>query len=312
MRKKLQYHIGTYIMVTLFGVLMLSCSDGGADNLVPELKPVFALSQTEFTIPSAGDTIHVEVTENMEYEYQLPEVDWLKELESRVKHTHSFIILPNDSCDDREAKIRFVNKADGKELFVVVRQMKTNAIVVAQDKYRINSEAKDWDLQVNTNIEFEAESSADWLKVNQTNSRGLVEKKLTLSAEANISANAREATITLTGEGLEQTIHVVQIGKTDRIKLVIEHEENSFMTPVIEGENAFGTTDWGDGTKEDYTHGRSYTYNNQGKKQATFDIYGATSFTIDKLGSISSLTIYIDKGKNSSVEDMEIDKKEWD
>jgi len=283
-------------------------------KVIQEPLIVFALSQTEFTVPSAGDTIQVEVTENMGYEFQIPEVDWIKEAESRAlsKHVHSFVVMPNDSYDDREAKIKFVNKADDDESFVVVKQMKTNAIVVAQDKYRINSEAKDWDLQVNTNVEFEAKSSADWLKVNQVDARGLVEKKLTLSAEANISANAREATVTLAGEGLVQTIHVVQIGKTDRIKLVVKHEEKTFMTPVIEGENAFGTTDWGDGTKENYAKGRSYTYKIQGKKQATFDIYGAESFTIDKLGSISSLTIYIDKGKNSSVEDVEIDKKEWD
>lgn len=283
-------------------------------KVIQDPVPVFALSQTDFTIPSAGDTIQVEVTDNTGYEYQLPNVDWIKEIESRAlaKHVHSFVILPNDSYDNREAEIKFVDKTDNREWYVNIKQMKTNAIVVAQDKYRIHSEAKNWDLTINTNVEFEAVSSADWLKVTPVNSRGLVEKKLSLSAEANISADAREATVTLTGEGLVQTIHVVQIGKTDRIKLVVKHEEETFVTPTMEGENAFGTTDWGDGTIENYANGRAYTYKEGGQKQATFDVYGVKTFTIDKLGSISSLTIYIDKGKNSSVEDVEIDRKEWD
>ena len=277
-------------------------------------EPQLILSQTDYMVSSSGETICVQLRSNSEYSYELSDVDWIKESESRAmsSYTHYFEVLPNETYDKREAQIKFVNKENGDEQFVSIKQVQLNAIVVAQDKYRINSEAKSWDLTINTNVEFEAVSSASWLKVNRENSRGLVEEKISISAEANISTSAREATITLTGEGLVQTIHVVQIGKTDRIKLVIQHEEKTLLTPAMEGENAFGTTDWGDGNNENYARGRAYTYQTEGRKKATFDVYGAKSFTIDKIGSISSLTIYVDKGKSGSVEDVEIDQKEWD
>jgi len=284
-------------------------------KVIQEPMSLLSVSQVEFIIPSIGDTIQVEVTNNGEYEYQISDVEWIKEeLNGRnlTKNVHTFVILPNESYDDRNGKIKFISKIGNKELFVVVKQMKVNAIVVAQDKYRINSEANNWELLVNTNVEFDAVSSADWLKIDQTNSRGLVEKKLNISAEANASTSSREATITLSGEGQVQIVHVVQTGKTNRIKLVVEHEETMLYTPFMYGENVFGTTDWGDGTIEKFTNSRSYTYNTEGTKTATFDVYGAEYLQIGPLNSISSLVIYVDKDKNSSVEDMEIDKKEWD
>ena len=318
MKKYISY-LSMYMMIGWLCIMAISCSD--SENEVPapapkpeSIEPQLILSQTDYMVSSAGDTICVQLRSNSEYSYELPDVDWIKESESRAmsSYTHYFEVLPNETYDNREAQIKFVNKENGDEQFVSIKQVQLNAIVVAQDKYRINSEAKSWDLTINTNVEFEAVSSASWLKVNRENSRGLVEEKISISAEANISTSAREATITLTGEGLVQTIHVVQIGKTDRIKLVIQHEEKTLLTPAMEGENAFGTTDWGDGNNENYARGRAYTYQSEGRKKATFDVYGAKSFTIDKIGSISSLTIYVDKGKSGSVEDVEIDQKEWD
>lgn len=315
MKTTFRYDRCIFMMICLFCLFNSSCSDNVEEEIKPnKSEPQLTLSQTEYTVRSAGETICVELMSNSDYSYELPDVDWIIENESRAmsNYTHYFEVLPNETYENREAQIKFINRGNGDEQYVNIKQMQFNAIVVAQDKYRINSEAKSWDLIINTNMEFEAVSSDDWLKVNHADSRGLEEEKLSISAEANISANAREATITLTGEDLVQTIHVVQIGKTDRIKLVVQHEEMTFLTPAIGGDNTFGTTDWGDGTNESYASGRAYTYQTEGQKKAIFDIYGAKSFTIDKLGSISSLTIYVDKGKSGSVEDVEIDKKEWD
>ena len=277
-------------------------------------EPQLVLSKTDYVVSSAGDEICIELKSNSEYIYELPEVDWIKENESRAMstYTHYIEVLPNESYDNRTAQIKFVNQENGKEEYVTIKQMKVNAIIIAQDIYRINSEANNWELVSNANVEFEAISSAEWLKVTPVDSRGLVEKKLNLSAEANISTDVREATVTLNGEGLEQTIHVIQSGKTDRIKLVVKHEEETFMTPTITGKDIFGTTDWGDGTVEQFVHERTYKYKKEGQKTTTFDVYGAEYFLIGPLKSISSLVIYVDKDKNSSVEDVEIDQKEWD
>ena len=278
-------------------------------------EPQLILSKSDYVVSCAGDEICIELKSNSEYIYELPEVDWIKESESRAMstYTHYIEVLPNESYDNRTAQIKFVNIENGEEEYVTIEQMKVNAIVIAQENYRISSEANYWELAVNTNVEFEAMSSADWLKIDETNSRGLVEKKLYLSAEANVSVDSREATVTLNGEeGLVQTIHIVQMGKTNRIKLVVKHEETTMMAPYVYSQNIFGTTDWGDGTIENFTHQGTHTYKSTGPKTTTFDIYGADALAITELNSISSLVIYVDKDKNSSVEDVEIDQKEWD
>lgn len=272
-------------------------------------KPQLILSATEYTIPSTGDTICIELQSNSEYSYELPELDWIKEPQSRAMstYTHYFIIQPNESYDPRSVEIKFLNKQNNEEFLVTITQMPIYAIIVAQDKYQFDSEAHELELAINTNVEFESSSSADWLKASTSQSQGLQERKLYMSITANNNPEVREATLTLKGKGLIQTIQVIQAGSTDRIKLAITHEENTLTTPTIAPEiNTFGTIDWGDGTKEDYMKGSTHTYRQEGQKNATFDVYGARSFTIDTLGTISALTIYINKNKESSEENTEI------
>lgn len=320
MTKDFKYYIILFTLTLCFGALIPSCSDDEtevpAPTPTPEVGPQLVLSKTDYVVSSAGEEIAIELKSNSEYRYELPEVDWIKENESRAMatYTHHLEVLPNESYDNRTARIKFVNKANGKEEYVTITQMKVNAIIVAQDNYHIGSEADTWELVANTNVEFKVVSSADWLKTTIVNSRGLIERKLSISAEANVSTDAREATLTLTGEGVEQTIQVLQSGKTNRIKLVITHNEETLVTPTFThySENVFGTTDWGDGTIEPFDKERTYEFKKEGPKTTTFDVYGAESFSIGSLNSISSLVIYVDKDKNSSVEDVEIDQKEWD
>lgn len=277
-------------------------------------EPKLVLSQTDYVVASAGDTIRVELRSNSDYSYELPDVDWIKVSESRAmsSYTHFFEVLPNNTYDNRETQIKFVNKENGEEQFVKIKQMQLNAIVIAEEEYRFSNEKQLWELEVNTNIDFKAVSSADWMEVMGVEARGLEPKKVYVQIAANDSIDTRKAILVLMGKGIEQTIHVTQIGITDRIKLMITHEEKTFIAPQMLGYKILGTIDWGDGTQENYTDRRAYTYKTGGEKKATFDVYGAKSFIIDKLGSISSLTIYIDKDKNSSVEDLEIDHIEWD
>lgn len=178
-------------------------------------KPTLVLTQNEYTVASEGETIKVELKSNVDYEVQLPDVDWVKESSSRAMSaaTHYFEVAPNGEYDARKAEILFVNKENGISEKVMINQAQKDAIIVAKNEYTIEATGGDLKLEVNTNVDFKVETSVDWIKQN-TGSRGLEAKTLSFKIAENTANEAREGLITITSGDLKQEIKVVQKAKT--------------------------------------------------------------------------------------------------
>lgn len=90
--------------------------------------PIIILSQNEYTVSDAGDTISVDVRSNIEYGIQMPDVDWIiDESSSRgmSSHTLKYIISSNEDYDTRSANIIFYDKnSDLKDTLIVCQQGK--------------------------------------------------------------------------------------------------------------------------------------------------------------------------------------------
>ena len=56
----------------------------------------------------------------------------------------------------------------------------------------------------------------------------------------------------------------------------------------------------------------SHTFEYEGNVTTSFNIYGADSFIIEKITNISSIVLYTDHSSIGSVEDVIIDRIEWD
>ena len=179
--------------------------------------PVLVLTQDEYLVGSDGETIKVELKSNNTYQIEMPSVDWITEADTRAlsTYTHYFIVAPNETYDAREAVIRFVDKENGLEQTVTVRQMQRDAIVVAQSIYEIGAEGGALDFAVQANVDFTVSTDADW--ITQVETRGLTERVLHFDVAANESEEAREATIILSSEsaGMEQMMKVYQAGKVN-------------------------------------------------------------------------------------------------
>ena len=179
--------------------------------------PVLVLTQDEYLVGSDGETIKVELKSNNTYQIEMPSVDWITTADTRAlsTYTHYFIVAPNETYDAREAVIRFVDKENGLEQTVTVRQMQRDAIVVAQSIYEIGAEGGALDFAVQANVDFTVSTDADW--ITQIETRGLTERVLHFDVAANESEEAREATIILSSEsaGMEQMMKVYQAGKVN-------------------------------------------------------------------------------------------------
>lgn len=177
--------------------------------------PALVLSQSEYIVSSAGETIQVELRSNTAYEIEMPGVDWLRENSSRSlsTYTHYFIVDPNETYDARSAVIRFIDRENGIEQTVTVTQMQRDAIVVAQNVYQIGVEGGALNFAVQANVDFTLSTNADW--ITQVEARGLTERMLCFEVTPNEGEEMREAVITLESGSVKQTIKVQQFGKME-------------------------------------------------------------------------------------------------
>lgn len=179
-------------------------------------EPAILLSQKEYTVPSDGETIQVELKSNTSYKVVMPDAPWITETSTRAfsAYTHYFTVAANENYDARTAEVVFVSEGDGTIADTVrIYQAYKGAIVVAQQEYEVKAEGDQLDFQVQTNLELEVSISDDWIKRVEARTRGLVEKQLCFNIEPNESDTlGREATITLRGKdtGISQNILVKQ------------------------------------------------------------------------------------------------------
>ena len=226
-------------------------------------EPKLVISENNIIVSSTGEIIKIEISSNTEYEYKLPDVDWITEPQSRTlsEYTHYFKIDENLSYDQRSAEIPFINKANGETEIVTITQMQKDAIIIARNNYNISGEQQILDFTVNTNVDFEINISSEWIQeYTQESSRSLTERHLSLLIDANPSTTERSATISLNYNDLKQTILINQVARTDKMKISIIHSETEFLSPEFQGNNISGIVTWGDGAQSEL--GNSHYFNN--------------------------------------------------
>lgn len=158
---------------------------------------ILLLSQNEYTVSDAGDTISVDIKSNVEYGVQMPDVDWITdEASSRgmSSHTLKYIIAANEGYDSRSAEIVFYDKnSDLKDTLKVVQAQK-DAIVISQKTYNVKAEGETIEVKLSANVDFEVTMpEVDWVK--QVSSRALKEHTFYFKVAENEGEDSRSAEI---------------------------------------------------------------------------------------------------------------------
>lgn len=176
--------------------------------------PAILLSQKEYTVPSDGETIQVELKSNTSYKVVMPDVPWITEASTRSfsAYTHYFTVAANEDYDARTAEIYFVNEENGLQEKVIVNQVQKDAIVLAEDEYTMDAAGGRLEFTVKANVDFKIDIDAGWIR-QIVATRGLVEHALIFEVDGNNADESRKAIITLTADGCNQVITVVQRGK---------------------------------------------------------------------------------------------------
>lgn len=203
-------------------------------------EPSIVISQNEYVVAAAGETIAIDVTSNVDVTVELPsDVDWISENTTRATstNTYRFDIQPNEDYDQRSAEIKFTNNENGLSEVVTVTQTQKDALVVAKDSYTVDSEGDQIEIEIGHNVDFDIEISADWIKKAQ-NTRAFVTDVLVFDIAANPTPDNREGTIVFTSKdgSLSQTVKVYQKQEGTIIvstkEITLEPEAGTFTVEI--------------------------------------------------------------------------------
>lgn len=178
-------------------------------NVIQNPRPAFSVGQKEYVLDSNGGELEIEVQSNVDYQIQMPEADWLTRItDLPARESPRFNVAPNDSYDERQARIVFYSLENDIYEEVLIRQMQKNALIIAQDSYTIGSKGDRLQLEILTNTELTVTVSDNW--ITQTATRGLEYKYLYFTIAENTDFTSRDGMITIQGGGLEQEIKIHQ------------------------------------------------------------------------------------------------------
>lgn len=261
-------------------------------------REIVVLSKLNYTVPSAGETICVELKTNTDYDYEVQD-DWIKEVRTKAisSYTHYFRIETNESYDSRTGQVIFTNKKTAEKDTVTVLQLQKDAILPLQDKYILDHKEQTLSILLETNNELNVSIDSDWISFNGIiKTKGLEDVTASFSVQANYNVDEREATITFEGGGITRAVLVRQ-KKPGTIDVTLEHCEE--ILPILfvgYYTRVFGTIDWGDGAfyKGYYDLNTNHKYDDSSSKVTRFVFIDDGGFTINNLNSISKITIIVD------------------
>ena len=141
---------------------------------------VILLSQNEYAVSDAGDTMSVEIKSNVDFDVQMPEDDWITdEASSRgmSSHTLKYVIAPNEGYDSRSVEIIFYDKNSDLNDTLKIVQAQKDAIVISKKEYDVEADGETIEVKLSANVDFEVTMpEVDW--ITQVESRSLKEHTL--------------------------------------------------------------------------------------------------------------------------------------
>lgn len=147
--------------------------------------------------------------------------------------------------------------------------------------------AQSVDITIIANQPFSVEVDVAWITYTVAESGD----RVVLSVAENSGSEPRSAEVVISAGDLSHTIMVEQGVKPETMKLTIGHTASTLDSPTWGGSGIRGTIDWGDGTTEEYQDGISHDYVDNQRRSAQFTMEGATTFCIERVGEIESITI---------------------
>ena len=198
---------------------------------------ILVLSNNDCTVSSEGEIISVDIKTNIEYGVQMPNVDWINNVDnSRAasSHTLKYVVSANETYDNRSAEIIFYDKNSSLKDTLKVIQAQKDAIVISQKEYNVKAEGETIEVKLSANVDFEVTMpKVDW--ITQVTSRSLTEHTFYFEVAENKGEDSRNAEIIYTNKesGVEDRVIVKQEGTKPKADVTINVAEAGTLSEHI-------------------------------------------------------------------------------
>ena len=155
-----------------------------------------------FVVPEEGGDINIKIQSNVNYEVEIPaSATWLtKSTRASTRGLVSSTIVltaeKNNSGEEREALVTFIDKESGVSSKITIKQSLTPYIEVDKDQITLSEDEKEIEIVVKTNINLETVITNDWITDNGRESNGDLNFTQKLKIAKNNSGDERGAVVT--------------------------------------------------------------------------------------------------------------------
>ena len=177
------------------------------------------LSNKEYYVSSNGEIITIDLRSNCEYEIELPNVDWLKnvpETKAMSSHTLKYEVLPNDTYDARNTQIIFKETNGTLRDTLSITQAQKDAILLSQKEIEVNFTGGTFEVKLESNIDYEIiMPEGNW--VTEQSTRALTTYSKTFYVNENEDKESRSCNIVFQSitNSVSDTLTINQKGKSD-------------------------------------------------------------------------------------------------
>ncbi|UKI39218.1 MAG: M64 family metallo-endopeptidase [Alistipes putredinis] len=193
-----------------------------------------SVSASEFTVPSTGQRIEIEVASNLDYDIIIPDdATWITRVEENTKALErtslKFDAAANDTYMPRHAVI-VLRTEEEDDVEITVNQLRNVDLLVSQpDTVRLNTSDTTFVMEISTNLEYTVSlTPVSWLTM-QEQTRALVSASYVFTAEEKRQKACAAQSLVIEADSAEfsRRIIIEQSGPNDE-RLALER--NSLMT----------------------------------------------------------------------------------
>ncbi|WP_106829578.1 BACON domain-containing protein [Parabacteroides pacaensis] len=204
-------------------------------------KPILNVSQKSFSLKADSGSLAFDVESNLEYDVEVG-AGWISQdtVLSTNKHL-VFTVKANTSTQERATTIQLT----GGELVCIINVKQEGQeeehpddkpiLNVSLDEIDIEPQGSDFELNIESNIEYTIMSNAEWVK-HKTSQQTGTNKQEIFTVDANTSTEPRQAIITISGGGLTRTVTVKQKGQEAKPEEPVLNVSRTDFSVRAEGE----------------------------------------------------------------------------
>lgn len=174
---------------------------------------LLTLTSNEIAVGSEGGTAEIVVNSNFDYKVEIPNVDWVKQLDATKtraisSHVLKLDIAENKEYSDRTATVRVYDKNSDLSETIKIVQTQANAILVDGEKsYSFDENGGVFTVSLNSNVSYDVSINGAWITETSSpaQSRALSKSSHTFKVEALKDNSERSGSITFKNETTKTT-----------------------------------------------------------------------------------------------------------